>query len=118
MGVAPAGGLAAGWPAELAGGALGRFCAAAGTHSKTSTIHTRFILIPLLAADSRDELLCDGKGAAHAEGLGGNLQARRRLLALIFIAVHAERHLAYQLEAESIVVGNLLRAAQIFDVGL
>ena len=29
----------AGWPAELAGGALGRLCAAAGTHSKTNTIH-------------------------------------------------------------------------------
>src|SRR5712691_1379614 len=108
MAVTPAG--------DLAGGALGRFCAAAGTHSKTSTIHTRFILI--LAAHSRDELLCDGKGAADAEGLGGDLQARRGLLALIFIAVHAQRHLAYQLEAKSIVVGNLLRAAQIFDVGL
>src|SRR5712692_8977963 len=118
MAVAAAGGLAAGWPAELAGGTLGRFCAAARTPSKTSTIHRRFILIPLLAADSRDELLCDGKGAADAEGLGGDLQTRRGLLALIFIAVHAQRHLAHQLEAKSIVVGNLLGAAQIFDVGL
>src|SRR6266851_5960534 len=118
MAVAAATGLAAGWPAELAGGALGKSCAAAGTHSKTSTIHTRFILIPLLATQSRDELLCDGKGAADAEGLGGDLQARRGLLALILIAVHAQRHLAYQLEAKSIVFGNLLGAAQIFDVGL
>src|SRR5712692_6127939 len=118
MAVAPAGGLAAGWLGELAGGALGRFWAAAGTHSKTNTIHARFILIPLLAAHSRDELLCNGKGTADAEGLGGDLQARGGLLALILIAVHAQRHLAYQLEAKSIVVGNLLRAAQIFDVGL
>ena len=46
------------------------------------------------------EPLCDGKAAADAERLGGDLQAGRGLLALVFVAIHFVDDVAHQLERQ------------------
>src|SRR5260370_37677499 len=47
-----------------------------------------------------------------------NLQPRRRLLALVFVAVDQQRDVANQRQVKSVFVGKLLRTPQILDISL
>src|SRR5439155_14561748 len=46
-----------------------------------------------------------------------NFQPRSRLFALVFVAVHPQRNLLHQLQIESVMLCNLVRAAQVLDIG-
>src|SRR6266851_5400271 len=68
--------------------------------------------------NSRDELLRDREWPAKAKGARGDLQSGRSLLALVFVLIHVQRDVAHQLQIEAVMIGNLLGAAQVLDVGL
>jgi hypothetical protein len=54
----------------------------------------RFFHMDLM--DLRDELLCDREWPAKSEGARSDLQAWRRLFALILVAIHPKRNVANQ----------------------
>src|SRR5205823_8717411 len=62
-------------------------------------------------------LLGDGKAASDAERFGGDLQSRRRLLALVLITVHLGGDVAHQIERESLIAGDAARGLGLLDVG-
>src|SRR5947208_14709670 len=68
--------------------------------------------------DLGDELLSDREWPAKAKGARGDLQAGRGLLAFVLVAIHQQRDVADQFQIESVMIGNLLGAPQVFNIGL
>src|SRR4029077_4361873 len=61
-------------------------------------------------------LRSDGKTAAVAEGLGRNLNARSRLLALVLGAVHHSDHAPHHFDVETMIGGDPLGRVRILHV--
>src|ERR1700732_3139714 len=60
--------------------------------------------------------LSDRKAPAYAERFGCDLQARSRLLALVFVAIHFIDNIAHPSDRQMKRIGNLLRRFVVFDV--
>lgn len=71
-----------------------------------------------VSVDLRNEFVGEGEAAAYGEGFGGDLKARRGLLALVFAAVNHAGNFANHVERKVVVAGDFFRRAKIFDVGL
>src|SRR3984893_10428427 len=65
-----------------------------------------------------NELLCDGKWPPKPKGPRRDLQSRRGLFALVFLAVHMQRNILHQLEIEAVTICNFLRALQVLNIQL
>src|ERR1700733_15858081 len=63
-----------------------------------------------------NELLRDGKRPPKPKCPRRNLQPGRRLLALVFIAVHMQRDVFHQLQVETVTICDLLGALQVLDI--
>ena len=59
----------------------------------------------------------DGKSAAHAEGLGGQLQDGGGLLAFVLAALHKAHHLLDELQGKSVCLGDFLGGLITLYVG-
>ena len=64
------------------------------------------------------KFLRNGKRSAKAKSARRNFQSRGRLLAFVLVPVHKQRDFANQLQVKAVVVGDLLRAVQVFDISL
>src|SRR5580704_8338752 len=108
VGLAASGGLSGALCAPLAGASSAR-ARTAVTPSEIFTEHP-FRL--------RNELLRDGKRSAKPQVSCRDLKSRRRLFALVFIAINVQRDVLHQLQIEAIAIGNLLWALQILNIQL
>src|SRR5258708_30079464 len=68
--------------------------------------------------DLGNELLCDRKWPTKAERARGDLQAWRGLLAFVLGAIYQQCDVADQFQIEAVMIGDLLWAPQVFDIGL
>src|SRR2546425_10191733 len=67
---------------------------------------------------SGNEFLCDREWPAKTKGARSDFQSRRGLLSFVFAAIHFKRDVAHHLQIESVMIGDLLRAAQVLNVRL
>src|SRR6266436_2735087 len=67
---------------------------------------------------SRNKLLCDWEWSAKTKGARGDFQSWRGLFSFVFAPIHLKCDVAHHLQIESVMIGDLLRAAQILNVGL
>src|SRR6266851_7908583 len=67
---------------------------------------------------SGNEFLCDREWPAETKSARSDFQSRCGLFALVFAAIHLECDVAHHLQIESVMIGDLLRAAQVLNVRL
>ena len=68
-------------------------------------------------AESGDEFLGDGKGAAEAKGARSDFDSGGGLLALVFAVIDLDGDVAHQVERKAEVRGDLLGRAHFLYVG-
>src|SRR2546430_10781311 len=67
--------------------------------------------------DSWDELLRNWEWPAKSESPRSDLKPWRCLFAFVLSAIHQQRDFADHLYIETVMIGNLLRAMQVLDIG-
>src|SRR5690242_3971642 len=65
----------------------------------------------------RDKFLRNGKRPAKTERARSDFQSWRRLFALVLVAINGKRDVSHHLYIKSVMVGNLLRAMQVLNIG-